>query len=161
MASRRSKKPQRSRPQPPAGPWTPEANQGSDFVDVIPRNPDLAWVMWEITEKSYLRALEQLERLGTDPSLVLRVRSMETIPGAPPRIKTLNLPVDHWIGERTVPLGTHGAKHQCALGLMTNPDEKGNGFFSAIVESAPFHAPRRTPGTAPSLWTDAPQEDTP
>jgi hypothetical protein len=121
-----------------------------DSVDWVARDPDFAWVMWEIHAQSVQAATERLGVHAAGAALVLRLRCHQERPQGPPITRVLDIPLSSWCGHRLVPLGIPGAEHLCSVGVRAMDDP--GGFFVPLVHSEPLRAPRHTPGDAPLRW---------
>jgi len=107
----------------------------------MPRDSDFAFVYWELNEVSVRAAREQLALLDVKTQLVLRVRCSGHAHPAGVGAKTIEIPVDDWIGERYVPLGPAGSEHFCSIGLRTLDSEQG--LFVPLARTSRVHSPPR------------------
>lgn len=130
-----------------------------DRVDVMVRDADFALVMWEITAGSVDHSRALIEREWPRAHLVLRVRSQTS--ERHPTVRTLDIPIDRWVGNRYVPLGSPGAVHTFTLGLKGPRRESFGDVFVAIARSAPVQPPRARPARpeVEPQWADAPTRE--
>ncbi len=93
-------------------------------------DPGHSVVWWQVDADGMAAARDQLERLGRDAQLILRVTQQ-----ARRGPRTTEVPLDGWSGERVIALGEPGARHSLAVGL------KAGDYFSAIARAPDLTAP--------------------
>lgn len=135
----------------------PSAHHGIDRVHAIVRDPEHAVVYWTLTAARIARARAQLARWTRTPQLTLRVYTHPATPrrsGHRVAARVRDLPLERWVGQRTIALDTQHALRTCVIGLCATPARTSP--FVALARSAPFlpppvlGLPREHP--APVVW---------
>ncbi len=135
--------------------WDAMTSVERDGIEMIVRDPDMAWVMWSLCAKSAAKAAQQLSQVAPGAQVVLRMHSRQAREGSGPALlHTLDVPVSSWVGGRLVPLGLPGAWHTCSLGVRVGDPEDQEGYFVSILSSEPVLSPHRTPGQGELVWKE-------
>jgi hypothetical protein len=138
-------------------------SRGRCFVDLILRDPDWAWIPWELTAEGVEAGLRALGVFSADSRLLLRFYNVPrlTSPAAPATSAsssssapfTEELELTDWIGARYLLLGRPDTFHAAAVGLC-DP----TGRFHSLARSPWVRAPRSrsaSPNPSPRLITTA------
>jgi hypothetical protein len=107
------------------------------WLDWVAMDPGHSVVWWQVDAAGMGAARAQLERLGRDARLVLRI-TQEAARGP----RTTEVALEQWSGERVVVLGEPGVVHHAAVGLLAGE------FFSAIARAQPLTAPALRKGNS-------------
>ena len=128
-----------------------------DSIDVMVRDADFAFVMWNASPQGVLETRGEIERHWPGSCLVVRVQSRSG--HRHPIVRTMDVEVSRWKGARYVPMGAGGAVHTFSLGLKGPSKEGMNDIFVPIVRSGPITSPRSRACDAADLqWSVAPSD---
>ena len=127
-------------PAPPAMeplPTLPDAF-GSDRIVVMARDPESAFIYWELTPEGVARARGALGLSSERANLMLRVYR-----GDAEAARFDDFPVNDWLGRYTWMTDQPGQRISASIGFLAD------GVFVHITQGLPTRLPRRTPGDAP------------
>ncbi|MBN1946185.1 MAG: DUF4912 domain-containing protein [Bradymonadales bacterium] len=121
-----------------ADPFILDPSTDRDYVTLLVRDPDWAYVFWEATAEGVTRSKSRLSNAGTGCPMVLRIYSFERDNKAGrSKAEFAEYEVDQWLGGRLVLLGRPGTFHQAVLGF------KGEGeTFSPLCRSPLVPSPQ-------------------
>ena len=128
--------------------------RGRDFLVAMPRDPESAFLYWELTADGIDRARAALGQPGA--RLVLRVYLMpESAAADSAEAEVRDLPVDGWIGRYALELQRPGLRVVAAIGLLGEGDA---GAFAHIVRAAAVSLPRRWPSGGAVRFSRVPDQ---
>ena len=111
---------------------------GEDRLVVMARDPESAFLYWELTPNGVGRARDTLGAAAARAQLTLRIYR-----GEGPESTHEDHPVQDWVGRYTLQLERSGLRVAASIGFLADQ------VFVHVTQSAAVRLPRRAPGDAP------------
>lgn len=125
------------------------ATRGQDHINVLVRDPESAFIYWELTPDGVARARSQLGGQGYGDQTLRIYITDDTQSGAgnsAPQIR--DIPTKDWLGRYVVEPAQPGARIVAAIGFQVD------GTFVHVAQSAPSRFPRRGPGSQKPVFSE-------
>ncbi len=138
-------------PLPPLEPLPPLPDAfGEDRLVLLARDPESAFLYWEITPDGVSRARAALGASAARAGLILRLYIGD--PATDDGVEIVDRTVQDWVGRYTIHFDRPGQRATASIGFLAE------GVFVHVTQSTPVRLPRRTPGAAPVRFVRLPLE---